>query len=194
MTAIAHFQFLVIAEHSMRGIQVFFPLALAAVCATSAMGATPENLRNKSFTVSWTEQHNQSVDGGEFRDYSVPYRLTYYISSVGRGFSRWNIGSGRGAGSHDQVGKDGQPFALGGEHGMTFTNSGFVLTGTTGEAARRISIDSTGSGCSATVTVGKMPRAEVAKFTRTDGRHYEIRALSAGAASCQMQEGNTFAN
>jgi hypothetical protein len=167
---------------------------LVAICASSAMGAAPDNLRNKSFTVSWTEQHNQSVNGGEFRDVSVPYQWTMYVSSAGRGFVRINAGSGRGAGSHEGVGKEGKSFG-GGERAATFTSSGFVQTSTFGEAARRISVDVTGSsGCSATITVGKMPGAEMAKFTRTDGRHFEIRSLQAGAASCQMQEGNTFAN
>jgi hypothetical protein len=179
----------------MRAIRgVLLSGVLVAICASSAMGAVaPETMRNKSFTVSWTEQHNQSVNGGEFRDYSVPYQFTMYVSSAGRGFVRINIGSGRGSGSHEGVGGGGKSFS-GGEHGITFTGSGFVQTSTSGESARRISVDVTGSGCSATITVGKMPGAEVAKFTRTDGRHYEIRSLQAGAASCQMQEGNTFAN
>jgi hypothetical protein len=179
----------------LRAIRVFLSSGvLVAIFATSAMGAAaPETMRNKSFTVSWTEQHNQSVNGSEFRDFSVPYQWTYYISSVGRGFVRINIGSGRGSGSHEGVGGGGKSFS-GGEHGITYTGSGFVQTSTSGESARRISVDITGSGCAATVTVGKMPGVEAAKFTRTDGRHYEIRSLQAGAASCQMQEGNVFGN
>ena len=178
----------------MRAIWVFVTSSvLLGVCASSAMGAAPVNLRNKSFTVSWTEQHNQSVNGGEFRDYSVPYQWTLYISSVGRGFGRIHVGSGRGAGTHEVVGKGGTSFG-GGEKAINFTNSGFVQTSTFGEAARRISVDVTGSGCSATITTGKMPGANVAKYTRTDGQHIEIRSLQAGSASCQMQDGNTFAN
>jgi hypothetical protein len=178
----------------MRAIRLFLSSGVVmAICATSAIAAAPDNLRNKSFTVSWTEQHNQSRDGGEFRDYAVPYQWTLYISSAGRGFSRLHIGMGRGAGTHEGVGQGGTSFG-GGEHSMTFTNSGIVQTANFGEAARRISVDVTGSGCSAQVTVGKVPNAEAAKYTRTDGRHFEIRSLQAGAATCQMQEGNTFAN
>jgi hypothetical protein len=166
---------------------------LVATCASSAIAAAPENLRNKTFTVSWSEEHNQSRDGGEFQDVSVPYLWTMYVSSAGRGFTRLHAGGGRGAGTHESVGKGGSSFG-GGEHAATFTSSGIVVRANFGEAARQISIAVTGSGCSAQIVVGKTPGVEVAKFTRTDGRHFEIRSLRAGAASCQMQEGNAFAN
>jgi hypothetical protein len=169
-----------------------FAAAAAVTCSVSAIAAAPENLRNKSFTVSWSEEHNQSRDGGEFRDVSVPYIWTLYISSAGRGFSRLHTGSGRGVGTHEIVGKGGQSFG-GGEHAVTFTASGMVQTANFGEAARRISVDVTGSGCSAQVTVGKAPGAESAKYTRADGHHFEIRSLHAGSATCQVQDGNAFA-
>jgi hypothetical protein len=178
----------------MRIFQFFVLLVtLVAMQSSVATAAAPENLRNKSFTVSWTEVHNQSRDGGEFRDMSVPYLWTFYISSAGRDFHRLHVGSGRGAGTHEGVGKGGSSFGNG-EHGVSFTGSGFVETANFGEAARRISVDVTSSGCSAQITVGKMPGIAVAKYTRTDGRHFEIRSLQAGAASCRMQEGNAFAN
>ena len=178
----------------MRIIRSFLlPGTLLAMHASVAMAAAPENLRNKSFTVSWTEVHNQSRNGGEFRDVSIPYLWTFYVSSAGRGFNRIHIGSGRGGGTHEGVGKGGSSFG-GGEHAVSFTRSGFVQTASFGEAARRISVDVTSSGCSAQITVGKVPGAGVASFTRADGPHFEIRSLQAGAASCQMQEGNAFAN
>ena len=172
---------------------LLFTAAAAAAYATSAIAAAPENLRNKSFTISWSEEHNQSRDGGPFRDVSVPYTWTLYISSAGRGFSRLHIGSGRGAGTHENVGKGGKSFG-GGEHAMKFTASGFVQAANFGEAARRISVEVTGSGCSAQVTVGMAQGAASASFNHTDGRHFEIRSLHAGSASCQLQDGNAFAN
>lgn len=178
----------------MRGIWFFLlPGVVVTMHASSAMAAAPDSLRNKSFTVVWSEVHNQSRNGGEFREVSVPYQWTMYVSSAGRGFTRLHAGSGRGAGSHEVVGKQGTSFG-GGAHSATFTSSGFVQTANFGEAARQISVDVTGSGCSAKVTVGKIPGVAVAKYTRTDGQHYEIRSLEAGAASCQMQDGNAFAN
>jgi hypothetical protein len=181
-------------EGSMRTIRfLLLSGTLVATYASSAIAAAPENLRNKTYTVSWSEEHNQSRDGGEFRDVSVPYLWTMYVSSAGRGFSRLRAGGGRGAGSHEVVGKEGASFG-GGEHAATFTSSGIVVKANFGQAARQISIDVTGSGCSAQITVGKMPGVEAASFTRTDGRHFEIRSLQAGAASCQVQEGNAFAN
>jgi hypothetical protein len=167
--------------------------AILAMAAGSASAAVPENMRNRSFTVNWTETHNQSRDGRPFRDVSVPYRWTVYFSSAGRGFGRINIGSGRGAGSHEVVGKGAKSFG-GGERGTTFTRSGFVHMSSFGEAARRISVEITGSGCTAHVTVGKLPGATTANFTHADGHHFEIRSLEAGAASCQMQDGNAFAH
>jgi len=188
------FQLSNLGEGSMQTIRfLFLSGTLVAICASSAIAAAPENLRNKTFTVSWSEEHNQSSDGGEFRDVSVPYLWTMYVSSAGRGFSRMRAGGGRRAGTHESVGKEGSSFG-GGEHAATFTSSGIVVRANFGEAARQISIAVTGSGCSAQIVVGKTPGVEVAKFTRTDGRHFEIRSLHAGAASCQMQEGNAFAN
>lgn len=171
----------------------FFCAIAAVTTVAPVMAAAPENLRNKSFTVSWSEEHNQSRDGGEFRDISVPYVWTLYVSSAGRGFARMHIGSGRGTGSHDIVGQGGKSFG-GGAHAVTFTNSGMVGMANFGEAARRISIGSTGSGCTAQVTVAKASGSASARFTRADGHTFEIRSLHAGPASCQIQDGNAFAN
>ena len=176
---------------SIEALAVSATLILAA--APSAHAAAPETIRNHSFTVTWNETHNQSRDGGPFRDVSVPYQWTVYFSSAGRGFGRINIGSGRGAGSHEVVGKGAKSFG-GGDRGTTFTRSGLVHMSSFGQAARRISVEITGSGCSAHVTVGKLPGAAAASFTRTDGRHFEIHSLEAGSATCQMQEGNDFAH
>lgn len=178
----------------MRLIEALAVLATVAFAAAPPANAgAPENIRNHSFTVTWNETHNQSRDGGPLRDVSVPYRWTVYFSSAGRGFGRINIGANRGAASHEVVGKGAKSFG-GGERGMSFTHSGFVQTSTFGQAARRISVEITGSGCSAHVTVGKLPGTAAASFTRSDGRHFEIHSLEAGAASCQMQEGNAFAH
>jgi hypothetical protein len=177
----------------MRSIETFAVLAITLAAAGSAQGRAPENIRNRSFTVSWTETHNQSRDGRPFRDVTVPYRWTVYFSSVGRGFGRISIGANRGAGSHEVVGKGAKSFG-GGERGTTFTGSGFVHMSSFGEAARRISVEIAGAGCTARVTVGKLPGTAAASFTRSDGRHFEIRSLEAGAASCQMQNGNAFAH
>ena len=165
----------------------------AAAYATSAMAFAPENLRNKSFTISWSEEHNQSRDGGPFRDVSVAYTWTFYISSAGRGFSRLHIGSRRGAETHENVGKGTKSFG-GGEHAIKFTASGFVNVANFGNAARQISVEVTGSGCSAQVTVGMAQGAASASFNHTNGRHFEIRSLRAGSATCQLQDGNAFAN
>src|SRR5665213_2989804 len=108
----------------MRIIRSFLLLGtLLALHASVATAAAPENLRNKSFTVSWTEVHNQSRDGGEFRDVSIPYQWTFYVSSAGRGFHRIHIGSGRGGATDEGVGKRGSSFG-GGEHGVNWNGSG----------------------------------------------------------------------
>jgi hypothetical protein len=181
-------------ERSMQTIRfLLLSGTLATTCASPAIAAAPENLRNKTFTVSWSETHNQSSDGGEFREISVPYLWKMYVSSAGRGFTRLTAGAGRRASGHEVVGMQGSSFG-GGEHATTFTSSGIVVKANFGQAARQISVDATGSGCSAQIAVGKMPGVDAAKFTRTDGRHFEIRSIQAGAASCQMQEGNGFAN
>src|SRR5579859_2279697 len=54
---------------AMRATWIFlFTGVAAAAYATSAIAAAPENLRNKSFTISWSEEHNESRDGGPFRE------------------------------------------------------------------------------------------------------------------------------
>ena len=178
----------------MRATWLFlFTAAAAAAYATSGIAAVPETLRNKSFTISWSEEHNQSVDGGPFRDVSVPFKWTLYFSSAGRGFSRLRIGWGRVGGTNENVGKGGKTFS-GGEYAMKFTASGFVNTANFGDAARRTSVEVTGAGCTARVWVGLAQGAASASLNQANGHHIEIRSLHAGSASCQLQDGNAFAN
>jgi hypothetical protein len=167
------------------------------VCVASPCYATaaPDNLRNKSFTVTWTETHDRREGGGnEFRQMSLSMQMSLYVSSAGRPFSKLIVGGGRGASaSQGSVGQSGTSLGSG-SRVVSFIGSGILITSNFGGAARRITINGSGSACSAEVHVAKLAGASTVAFKRTDGRTFELHSLSASSASCQSSEGNTFAN
>jgi hypothetical protein len=156
-------------------------------------GAAPENMRNKSFVVSWTETHDQREgSGNEFRQMSLGMQMTVYISSAGRPFSKLIIAGGRGdTASHGSVGSSGTSLGSG-SRTVSVNASGMMIQSNFGGAARRIVVHAQSSGCSAEVNVAKLAGSSVVGFKRTDGRSFELRSLSAGSPSCSARDGNAF--
>jgi hypothetical protein len=167
-------------------------LSITALHTANAESA-PENMRNKSFVVSWTETHDQREgSGNEFRQTSLGMQMTVYISSVGRPFSKLIVAGGRGdTASHGSVGSTGTSLGSGSRI-VSVNASGMMIQSNFGGAARRIVVHSQGAGCSAEVNVAKLAGSSVVSFKRTDGRSFELRSLSAGSPSCSAREGNAF--
>lgn len=167
-------------------------VACAMLGLSTAQAAAPDLLRNRSFVVSWTESRTQREAGQTaFRDIAVGMQMTVYVSSAGRPFSRLVASARGGSVSHGSVGTDGTSLGAG-HRKVSLSGSRIVITSNFGGAARQIVVDASEPGCSARVSVAKLQGTTAVAFSRTDGRSFEVRALSAGAASCAAQNGNAF--
>ena len=173
---------------------IFLTFALWPAIASAA----PQGLYGKSITVSWNETRSQR-DGqaGAFRQVSIPYVQTYYISSQGRVFVRSQAKGGSGAnfGTVDSVGHDA-PKGFVDARNMTFKSNGMVITTAFGGAGRHIDVSFDGgfAGCSAHVVTAMQSGAKTAVVRSiSTGGNVEFESVSAGAASCSIANGNAFA-
>jgi hypothetical protein len=149
--------------------------------------AAPQGLYGKSITVSWNETRSQR-DGqaGPFRQVSIPYVQTYYISSQGRGAS---------FGSVESVGHDA-PKGFVDARNIAFKSNAMVITTAFGGAGRHIDVTFDGgfAGCSAHVVTAMQSGAKTAVVRSiATGGNVEFESVSAGAASCSIANGNAFA-
>jgi hypothetical protein len=177
----------------------FFSAALLIFVIWPAMaGAAPQGLYGKSITISWNETRSQR-DGqsGPFRPVSIPFILTYYISSQGRVFMRSTAkgGSGAGFGSVDAVAGNA-PKGYVDARNMTFKPNGMVTNAAFGGAGRHMDVTFDGgfSSCSAHVVTAMQSGGKTAVVRSiATGSNVEFESVSAGPASCSIATGNAFA-
>jgi hypothetical protein len=172
-------------------------IALAiSTASTSAAVAAPQSFYGKTLRATWNETRLQRVRGeGEFREQSIPLSFTVYVSTKGQLFKRFTstAGSGRKTGVKDRVGDSGS----GPEGAGSVSFQGNTLNSTTNNngLGRRIRITfDGGSSCSAEVLSGKAGSSVAAFRSNATGQMMELQSVSAGAASCSVQDGNAFAN
>lgn len=163
----------------MRGLNSL--IAVAGMAFACSAQAAPQSFYGKTLSVSWNEARSQRVQGeGAFKSVSIPLSFTVYVSSKGQLFKRLTstTASGRASGSKDRVGDAGS--GADGAGAVTFQGNTLISTGNNHGLGRRIRITfDGGSSCSAEVLTGKM---------------LEFESVSAGPASCSVQDGNAFAN
>jgi hypothetical protein len=166
------------------------------IASTSGALAAPQSLYGKTLRVTWNESRSQRVRGeGEFKAVSIPLSYTVYVSSKGQLFKRLTstTSSGHKTGSRDSVGmsrSDSQ-----GSGSISFSGNTLMATGTNGGLGRRIRITfDGGSSCSAEILTGKAGTGAATVRSNATGKMLEFESVSAGAASCSVQEGNAFAN
>jgi hypothetical protein len=169
-------------------------IAIATVgWATAAQAAgAPDALKAKTVTITWSETREQAAKGGEFKFVTISAQMSVYVSSAGRPFAKLTMRSRSDEASQGTVGGSGASLG-GGVRTVNFTPSGFTIGSNFGGAARRIVVDASGGGCSASVSVAKLAGASTVSFTRTDGRSFELRSLSASGANCSISNSNDFA-
>ena len=164
--------------------------------STSAALAAPQSMYGKTLRVTWQESRNQRVQGeGEFKNVSIPLSYTVYVSSKGQLFKRLTstTASGRQTGSKDRVGTSGSDSQGAGI--VSFQGNTLIATSNNGGLGRRIRITfDGGSSCSAEVLTGKSGAGTATVRSNATGKMLEFNSVSAGAASCSVQEGNAFAN
>jgi hypothetical protein len=166
------------------------------VVSTSGALAAPQSLYGKTLRVTWNESRSQRVRGeGEFKSVSIPLSYTVYVSSKGQIFKRLTStnASGNHTGSKDRVGMSGSDDQ--GAGSISFSGNTLISTANNGGLGRRIRIGfDGGSLCSAEVLTGKAGIGAATVRSNATGKMLEFESVSAGAASCSVQEGNAFAN
>ncbi len=172
-------------------------LVLATLIAsTSGALAAPQSFYGKTLRVTWNEARSQRVRGeGEFKSVSIPLSFTVYVSSKGQLFKRLTStnATGKFTGSKDRVGTGGS--SDDGSGSVSFQGNTLIQTGNNNGLGRRIRITfDGGSSCSAEVLTGKTGSGAAIVRSNATGKMLEFESVSAGAASCSVQEGNAFAN
>ncbi|QWG12136.1 hypothetical protein KMZ29_20800 [Bradyrhizobium sediminis] len=160
--------------------------------------AVPQQLLNKTVTLSWTTQSVQRSSDGKERQVNSSIRYIIYISSLGRLFER----SSRSAGSRTQVG-DADPNArntkMGEARGMRFegnalvANRGYSGAGGSGAMRAVATFDPSFSSCTLAVTHGR-ENGGVIKRKGLDGVVREYLSLTVTGSSCSIQNGNGLAS
>jgi hypothetical protein len=169
---------------------------LALIASTFTALAAPQSFYGKTLRVSWTETRSQR-DAGEtaFKPVSLPFTYSVYVSSKGELFKRMtSISSTRRAtGQKDRVGTAGSGPEGAGR--VSFQGNTMISTMSSGGLGRRIRITfDGGSSCSAEVISGKAGAGATSVRSIATGAMVEFESVSAGSASCAVQDGNAFAN
>jgi hypothetical protein len=169
---------------------------IGLISSTSGAMAAPQSLYGKTLRVTWNESRSQRVQGeGAFKAVSIPLSYTVYVSSKGQVFKRLTstTASGRQSGNKDRVGTSGSDSQ--GSGSISFQGNNLISTANNGGLGRRIRISfDGGSSCSAEVLTGKAGSGTATHRSNATGKMMEMESVSAGSASCSVQEGNAFAN
>jgi hypothetical protein len=173
-------------------------LAILALAATaSGAFAAPAQLYGKSIVVNWTENRMQTTDVSETpTPRTVSGQLSVYVSDQGRAFSRvtMSVSTRRGtrSGSRDAVQGEAT------RRSASFHGNAMTVAwprGDTGAVMIAVTFDSSFSGCSAHVAVGKANGAQSTRFTSlATGRQRTLFSAQASGESCSVQSGNVFGN
>lgn len=168
---------------------------LIVTLAQAEAQPSPQSVRGKSVTASWTETRSQRVGGqGEFVDRSFSQSLSVYVSETGRAFAKRTVTSNRGArtrsGNQSSVGENSGR----GQSARVQGRSIFVTTQFAGGARLvKIDVDQSGTNCTASVVLGRENGQGIAVGkSQIDGRRLEIKSASVSAASCSIRAGNVF--
>jgi hypothetical protein len=176
-------------------MKMFPQIAFCAVLlmATNAVAA-PQSFYGKTLRVSWDETRSQRVAGETaFKTVSLPFVYSVYTSSKGQLFKRMSSNSARANWTKDRVGTSGTDGE--GAGAASFQGNTLIATMNNGGLGRRIRITfDGGSSCSAEVVSGKSSSGVASTRSNATGKTMEFESVSAGTASCSVQDGNAFAN
>jgi hypothetical protein len=161
--------------------------------------AAPQQLLDKTVTLSWSAQAVVRDPDGKERQVRNSIKYIIYISSLGRLFEH----SSRSLGARTQGG-DVDPNAaktkIGEARGLRFEGNNRLVAyrgygGGGGSGAMRAvaTFDSSYSSCTLAVMVGK-ENSGVIKRQGLDGIVREVLSVEISGASCSIQNGNAFAN
>jgi hypothetical protein len=181
-------------EIDMRLVLRGLSCAFLAGIVMPAIAAPAPDIVGKSVVVSWSESRHLRREGQE-RTVNVSYKLSIYLSSNGRPFTRMAASSGAGAASNDTVGGSGSTLANG-ARGVTANGHSVSVTGVFGSFAHsvRIEVGQGGSSCAGQVVIGKEAGGGGKTFrSAITGKTTEVLSATPSALSCSVQAGNVFA-
>lgn len=165
-------------------------LALLAAGATfigGAAHAAPQQLLNKSVTISLSVTIPARGSDGSTQANPRAVTRTFYISSQGRVFARVN----RQAGKMQQTTERGP-----GESNMRFSGNGMVgvMAMPSGASQLTINFDPSGSSCTAQVIMGA-ERGKPIVYKGLNGMTYtQTGPVQTSGVSCSVSAGNAFAS
>jgi hypothetical protein len=165
------------------------------VTPVQAAGGAPEQLRNKTVTMSWTTSGTATGAGGKSRPFTNVNTRIVYISSAGRPFLRAQLsgtGNSGGGGHHSRSGERGpEDTSRGSVH---FEGSRLIGVETFASGARQFiaSFAAGYSSCTLAVIDAKAGSAAIQR-RGPDGAMYKIENATTGSPSCSIASGNAFA-
>ncbi|MBI3699529.1 MAG: hypothetical protein HY242_03680 [Afipia sp.] len=172
----------------MKMISLFAAAVACFGAGASGAAAAPSQLYNKSITIIWGESGTyKRISDGVSGSRVGQFQVIVYVSSAGRAFYRYSSKSGNSGNTTDSGPENNSGI-------VQFNGNGFVVFRDRGGIVRRIatSFDPSFSGCTTTVTIGKI--GADAKIPGFDGAGYQVIAMEPGAASCAIRDGNALGN
>ena len=161
--------------------------------------ATPQQLLNKTVTLSWSTQPVVRDPNGKERQTHNDIKYVIYISSLGRLFEHSSRSGGGGRTQGGDVNLNATQTRMGEARGLRFEGNSLVAyrgyAGGGGSGAMRAvaTFDSSYSSCTLAVTHGKEAGAAL-KRQGYDGVVREILSVTVTGTSCSIQDGNALAN
>ena len=169
-----------------------YALAGALVATiTPALGAgAPDQLRNKTVTLSWTTSGRATAADGTSKNYTNNNHRIIYISSAGRPFLRAQLSGGR-----NSRGGERGPEDSGKGGGVSFDGGKLTGVETFSSGARQYTatFDGSYSSCTLSIVDAKAGNATIQR-RGPDGIMYKADQVSTGAPSCSVQSGNAFSS
>ena len=151
-------------------------------------------LFGKSVIVTWTESRSQRhVGEAEFYNVTASHKLSIYVSTQGRVFSRQiNQVNRVGSGKSDQVaGQRNGPEAV---RTPSFSGQTMTIVAASQGGARRmiVNFDAGFSSCSSSGGTGFEAGKTRIAFSPITKKNVEMRSVSTSNGSCTVQSGNVL--
>ena len=168
----------------------YFAAALVALTASAAhaAGGAPQQLLNKTVTMSWTTSGTATAADGQSKNFTNVQNRIVYVSTTGRPFLRATVSGGKNSRSGERGPED---TARGNVH---FEGGKLVGVESFMSGARQFiaTFDGSYSSCTVSVIDAKAGNAAIQR-RGPDGIMYKVENVSSGAPSCAIQAGNAFA-
>lgn len=173
-------------------------VSVAFVCAflfaTKVYAASaPEPLKGKSVVISWTETRQQRhVGEPNFYSVSASIKLSIYVSTAGRVFSRQTNSTSAGSGTNEQVA--GERGGVVPTRTPLFNGQTMTVIGEGKGGARRtlVDFDASFGSCTARVATAFESGKSAILFSPITKKNVEMKSVTSSGAGCSVQSGNVL--